>query len=169
MPRPQARERRLELQRFVDRFAHELLDDGFAPRTERALPEAAAESLDPGDADAVSLVRVAVEHDDAGVGENLTHLVALARFEIVVAENGDDRHVDRRQLARQHTRFIGQSVVGQVAGNQQDVGRFGNLREERLKGALRGFGAVQIAERGHAHHACHARSVSTRVKPTWNA
>ena len=78
MPRPQACERRLELQRFVDGFAHELLDDGFSPRTKRALPETAAESLDPGDADALRLVGVAVEHDDAGVAHDLPHLVALA-------------------------------------------------------------------------------------------
>ena len=52
MPRPQARQRRLELQRFIDGFAHELLDDRFSPRTERALAEAAAEPLDAGDADA---------------------------------------------------------------------------------------------------------------------
>ena len=42
-------------ERFVDRLAHELLDRRFAPRRERALPEAAAESLDAGDPDAVRL------------------------------------------------------------------------------------------------------------------
>ena len=40
----------------------ELLDDRLAPRRERALAEAAAETLDAGDADAVRLARVAVEH-----------------------------------------------------------------------------------------------------------
>ena len=156
MPGPQARQRRLQLQRFVDGFAHELLDDRFAPRTERARAETAAESLDAGDADAQGFVRVAIEHDDAGVSENLPHFVALARFEIVVAENGHDRQMNRRQLARKHARFIGESVVRQVAGDQQKVGRFGNLREERLKRALRCPGAMEIGDRGDTYAVRHA-------------
>ena len=105
----------------------------------------------------VGLVRVAVEHDDAGVSENLPHFVALARFEIVVAENRNDRQMDRRQLARKHARFIRKSVVRQVAGNQQDVGGFGNFRKERLKRALRGPGAMEIGDGRHAHYPCHGR------------
>ena len=62
---PQPRERRLELQRFVHRLVHELLDDRLAPRTERVTAEAAAESLDAGDADSLQLARVAVEHVEA--------------------------------------------------------------------------------------------------------
>ena len=75
----------------------------------------------------------------------------------MIAENGDDRHVDGGQLARQDARLIGKPVVGQVAGNQHEVGRFGNLRKERLKDALRGLRAVQIAERRHTHDARHGR------------
>ena len=60
----QPRERGLELQRFVDRLADEPLDDLFAPRAERAAPEAAGESLHPGEADAVDLGGLAVERDD---------------------------------------------------------------------------------------------------------
>ena len=102
--RAQPRERRFELQRFVDRLVHELLDDRLAPRAERALAEAAAESLDAGDADAVQLARVAVEHVEAGLGENLPHLVGLSRFEIVIAEHGGHRNPERRQLACASTR-----------------------------------------------------------------
>src|SRR5206468_12346784 len=75
MRRAQSCQRRVELQRLVDRLADELLDDPFSPRSERALTEAAAEPLHAGDADAVDLGRVAVEYDDAGVGDNLTDLL----------------------------------------------------------------------------------------------
>jgi hypothetical protein len=48
------------------------------------------------------------------------------------------------------TRFLRQTVVGQVA-QQQQVGRLGNAREQRLKGALRRFGAVEIRQSRHAN------------------
>ena len=53
-----------------DRFVHELLDDVFAPRTERATAEAAGEALDAGKADPVNFGRVAVEDDDPGIDED---------------------------------------------------------------------------------------------------
>src|SRR5207253_2981742 len=59
--RSQPREGRLELQRFVHRFTHEVLDDPLAPRRERVAAEAAAEAFHAGDADARELARVAVE------------------------------------------------------------------------------------------------------------
>src|SRR3954466_12147446 len=68
---PQPRQRRLELEGLVDRFVHELLDDGLAPRRERVPSEAAAEALDAGDPDAGELARVAVEDDHAGVAQNM--------------------------------------------------------------------------------------------------
>src|SRR5688500_9845123 len=43
--RPQARERRLQLQRFVDRFLHEGFDGPLPPWTERAPAETAAKPL----------------------------------------------------------------------------------------------------------------------------
>src|SRR5438094_161746 len=68
--RAQTRQRRFELERLVDRFAHELLDDRLAPRAEGVLAEAAAESLDAGDTDALHLARFPVENLETGVCEN---------------------------------------------------------------------------------------------------
>ena len=61
-------------------LAHELFDDRFPPRAERPLAESAAEPFHAGDADAMHLCRVAVEHDDARVGEDLAHLMLLGRL-----------------------------------------------------------------------------------------
>ena len=77
-----------------DRLVHELLDDRLAPRTERAPAEAAAEPLHAGDADALQLAGVAVEHDQPGVDEDLADLVGFARLEVVIAE-----HRRRRECA----------------------------------------------------------------------
>ena len=81
------RQRGLELQRLVDRFVHELLDDVLAPRPERAPAEAAGETLDSGEADAMNLGGVAVEDDHPGVGQDLGDLVLLAGLEVVIAEH----------------------------------------------------------------------------------
>src|SRR5438046_10589075 len=96
--RPQPRERRLELQRLVDRLADELLDNRFAPRPQRALPEPAAETLHPRDPDAAQLAGVAVEYMQAAIDENLAHFVGLARLQIVIAQHGRRRNPQRRQL-----------------------------------------------------------------------
>ena len=69
-----------------------------------------------------------------------------------------------RQLAREHARLLGQAVVGEVAGEQQHIGGFRDLREQRLKSALRGLRAVKIANRGDAHDSSHTPR-STRVEP----
>src|SRR5438445_3925700 len=55
--RAQARQRRFQLERLFDRLVHEMLDDLLAPGAEGATSEAAAESLDPAEADAVDLGR----------------------------------------------------------------------------------------------------------------
>src|SRR5204862_4743601 len=56
-----ARQRRLELERLLDRLAHEALEHRLAPRLQRAIAEAAGEALDTGEADAADLDEVAVE------------------------------------------------------------------------------------------------------------
>ncbi len=150
--RAQPGERRFELQRLVHRFADELLDDGFAPRTERSLPEPAAEALHTGDADAAQLARIAVEDDNSGVGEDLADLIGLARFEIVIPQHRGHWHPQRGHFPGEHARLIGQAIVGQVARDQQDVGRLRNPRKERLKSALRGPGAMRITHRRDTHH-----------------
>jgi len=103
--RAQPRQRGFELQRLVDGLAHELLDDRLAPRAERALAEAAAETFHAGDADAAQLARVAVEHRKAGVGENPTHLIGLPRLDVVVAEHGRGRNPQCSDFLREDARL----------------------------------------------------------------
>jgi hypothetical protein len=140
----QAPKRRFELERLVDRLTDELLDDRLSPGTEGAFAESPAETLDAGDADAQQLAGIAVQHMESGLDENLRHFVRLPRLDVVIAKHGRHWNPQRRQFLRQHARFFGQTVVGQVACQQQQVGRLGNAREQRLKGALRGFGAVEV-------------------------
>ena len=119
----QTRERGFELQRFVETFVDEPLDDVFTPRSEGTTPEPAGEPLHAGEADAVDFRRVAIERDDAGVEQDLAQFVLLVRFEVVVSENGDCRNLQRLKLARQRARFIGQAVIGEIAWQDEDVRR----------------------------------------------
>jgi signal transduction histidine kinase len=151
--RPEPRKRRLELQRLVHRLAHKLLDDRFAPRSKRSLTEPAAKAFRTRDADALQLAGVAVEHGDTRVRENLPDLPVFPRFDVVVAEDRGHWNPQRAQLARENLRFVRQAVVGEVASHQQHVSRLADPREERLKAALGGLGAVEVANCGDAHDA----------------
>ena len=93
MPRSQARERCLQLQRFVDGFPNELLDDGFSPRTERALPEAATKSFDSGDADSVRLIRITIENDDSWSYDETSTITHERHGDVL-------EHTDRNRLHR---------------------------------------------------------------------
>ena len=146
----QTRERRLELERFLDRLVHEVLDDLLAPRPERAAAESAAEAANAGEADAAKLPRVAVEHVDADVGEDPRDLAFLSGLEVVIPEHGDDGDFRRREILREDARLFGQAVVGEIAAQHQHVGRLGDLAEQRLKASLRGLRVVDVAQRGEA-------------------
>ena len=115
------------------------------------LPNPPAEPFHAGDADAAHFGRFAVEHRDAGVGEDVSHFILMTGFVVVVAEHGDRRHVERGDLAREDPRFVGQTGIGEVAGEQQHVRRCRDLAEQRLKCTVRGTRAVQIADSGDAN------------------
>ena len=134
--RPQPRQRRLELQRLVHRLVDELLDDRLAPRAERMTAEAAPEPFHARDADAVQFTSIAVEDRQAGGGQHVSHLRRLAGLEIVIAKHRRGRNPQSAQLARQHRGLLRQTVVGQIAGDDGDVRRVADLREQGLKRAL---------------------------------
>src|SRR5262245_36787577 len=78
----ETRQRRLELERFVDRFVHELFDDGLSPGTKRPSAESTREPLDAGKSDPLHFAGIAVENVHAVVDENLTDLLFVPGFEI---------------------------------------------------------------------------------------
>src|SRR5688500_4679462 len=82
-----ARECRLELQRFVDRFLDKRLDRLFAPGPERSAPEAAAKPLHAGEADAMDFSRLTIEDRHPGVRENLPDFILVAAFVVVIAKD----------------------------------------------------------------------------------
>ena len=102
MRRAKARERRLELQRFVDRFAHELLDRRFAPRTERAAAEAAAEALHTGESHVFEDEGFAfVENRDLRRPQDLPDFFHVPALVVVIPKHGHDRNPARAQVIGQ--------------------------------------------------------------------
>src|SRR5439155_6675663 len=83
-------ERRLELERLLNGFVDEVLDDPFPPRTERATTEATAEAANAGEPNPTEFEGIAVEQVNARVREDFRHLLLLARFEVVIPEDTDD-------------------------------------------------------------------------------
>src|SRR5690349_13589441 len=91
--------------------------------------------------------------------KDFAHLLGATGLVIVVPEHGHTRNVQRGQLAREHAGFLGVPVIGQVAGEEQQLRRTGDLGEQRLKRACRRLRAVQIPERGDAHGRAVARTI----------
>src|SRR5688572_8414582 len=111
MRRLVSREGRLELEHLLQRFMLELLVDGFSPGTKGAPAEPAAEPAHPSEAYAVDLVRIAVEHANAGVREDFDDLQLLPRLEVVISEDSYHRDLEAgRQVLGQDSRLLGQSV-----------------------------------------------------------
>ena len=155
---PEARQRRLELEGLVDRFAHEDLRRAFAPRLQRAVAEAAGEALGAGEADAGDLDSRTVQHGDVRLRENADDLARRVRFVIVVAEHRDLRDFHRLELLGQNPGFVGEAAIGEVAAQREHVRAFGDPREERLEGAGRAPLAMEIADGGDPHGAVHGLS-----------
>src|SRR5205814_8728408 len=81
MIRRQARQSGLELQCLLYRLVHEIFDDLLAPWPQRAAAKTSTESPNAREADTAKLPRIAVEHVHTDVGENLSDVALLARFE----------------------------------------------------------------------------------------
>ena len=96
------------------------------------LTEAPCESFDPGDADATHLARIAIEERDTGAGDDVTDLILLIGFEVVVPEHSDNRDPHRRQCTRQHVGLIRAAVISQVARQEHQIGGLGDLCERGL-------------------------------------
>ena len=162
--RAQSRERRLELQRLVDGFVYELLDDRLAPRPEGAASEAAGKPFHTRKPDALHFAGAAIQDADPMVDENLLDITLVARFEIVIAEHGDDRDPDRcRQILHEVTSFIGSPVVGDVSGKHEDVCPCRDLRQQRLQRTRGRLADMQIGCGGDSHPAS-----QSNIRASWH-
>ena len=105
---------------------------------EHAPAEAADESLDADEADAVDLAGLAVEQLHAGARAGcVAHLLDMAAFVIVVAEHGDDRDRAGLQILGQDLGLLRLAEIGEVAGEHEHVGGLGDLGEEVAIGRRR--------------------------------
>ena len=111
----------------------ELLDDRLTPRRKRVLAKTAPKAGDARDANALHLGRVAVEHGHTRLGEDMGDLRLLARFAIVVAENRHDRDPNCAQFAREDLGLFRQTVVGQIAREEQHIRCVANRCEQWLE------------------------------------
>src|SRR6185503_16333028 len=107
--------------------------------------EAAPKPADSGKAYALDLDCLAVEHRDSSLFQNLAHQFRLARFEIVIAKHADHRHPDgTAQIDRQFFGFLRQTVVSQIAAQEQDVGLMRNVSEHIMQFTARMFPVMDI-------------------------
>jgi Nucleotidyl transferase of unknown function (DUF2204) len=75
---------------------------------------------------------LAFEETNAGAAEHLLELVRPLRVVVVVAENGEDRNVEKPARGGEHLRLLRLATRRQVAGEEHDVGLPLELRESAL-------------------------------------
>ncbi len=144
----QRAQRVFQLAGFVQRLVDEGLDRRLAERAELAAAEAADEALDAGKADARNLDGLLAQHGDACRLDDARDFLGLAFLIIVVAEHGDDRDGAGGEILRQQLGLAGLAEIGEVAAQDEYVGRPGYLGEQRVETLLRRVADVQIADRG---------------------
>jgi hypothetical protein len=148
----QAAQRRLQLERLVDRFPHEQLDDLLAPGAEGPAAEPAGESLDPGEPHPVQLDGVAVEHLDPRLAQDALELRRLPRLVVVVPQHRHDRQAEPRERLGDLAALLRLAPVGQVAAEDEDVRLLGHVGEDALhRGAIGRAPQVDVAQGGDPH------------------
>src|ERR1700694_517101 len=144
-------ERGLELELLGDAGVDELLERGLAEALELRVLEATRKTLDAGDAEALVLPGRSVEHVDAGGGELAANLGSVPGLEVMVAEHGALRDLELAEFLDEPVRLLGRAVVGQIAGEQEDVG-FVVDALEHVPNGLSGVGAAMEIPHGCDSH-----------------
>jgi hypothetical protein len=119
------------------------------------LPEAADEALDAGDPDAhpahgQDRVR-AVEHDDARLRERAPEVVRAVRLPVVVPEHGDDGTLERPARIGDDADLVDLAVLGEVAGEQHQIGLGGDVLERFAHAVAVGRAGMDVACRSNAN------------------
>jgi len=107
----------------------------------------------------------AVEHRDAGVGEDLSYLVCFSGFKIMIAQHRHTGHAKRcSNLLCEHTGFLGESVVREVAAHDEEIGTLRDLRKDRGQSAVPRLADVDVAHGRKAHDSGRGRHPSAGAR-----
>ena len=83
-------------------------------------------------------------------------VVAMARMVIVVSEHGDDRDLDRPAGVREHLGLLGESMGGQVPGEQDEIHLLPDLSERSLQAFSKRLSGMDVAGRSHTDGCRHS-------------
>ena len=114
-------------------------------------PKPPAKPLAPAMPTPSDLAGLAIEHVHADVLERVATRSPACRTRSRGCRAPPRSAPARRQFVGQHLGFLGGAVVGEVAAQQQRVGRLGGLGEEGAQGAGGVLGDVEVAYGGEAH------------------
>ena len=138
----------LEAHSVIDCLLYKFFHKRFSPSIEHATTKTAAEPADAGETNTFDFDAFSVEHGDAGLFQYFTDKLRLARFKIVIAEDGENRYVHgRAKIDNQLFCFFSQTVVGQIAAEQKDICPLRACGEGVVQGATRMFPVMNIRNR----------------------
>jgi hypothetical protein len=121
---------------FRGRLGVDLAQERLAEIRKLRVREAADESLRADDADVHPVDAqdrpAAVEHGDAGLGQDFRDLLVPIGMPVVVSEDGDDGHLDVANCVGEYRRLLRLAVRGEVAGQEHQI----DVRVERAESLL---------------------------------
>lgn len=107
---------------MIDRFLDKLLDEGFTPCVQHASAEPSSESTNAGKTDAFDFDNGAIEHLNTSGVHDTPNQLHLAGFKVVIPDYGEYWNTNgRANICDEFFCFLSQTVIGQVAAEQQDV------------------------------------------------
>ena len=141
------------------RLGVDLPQQRLAEVRQRRAGKAADEALRPDDAELqpVDLAArgLALEKPDSRPAEHLSELVGAARMVVVVAEHGEDRHVELPARSGDHLGLLRLAARREIAGEQDDVGLAAEIRERALDALGAHVRGVDVGCGRNPHHAPH--------------
>ncbi len=138
------------------RLGVDAAQQGLAEVGERRAREAAHEAFRADDPEFqsvyVAACALAVEEPDACPGEHVLQLCGALCVVVVVAENGEDRHVELPAREGEHLRLLGLPARRQITGEKNDIGLAPELGESALDALGADVGRVDVGRCSDADH-----------------
>jgi hypothetical protein len=119
--RPQPGQAAFQYESLLERLVHQPLDEILAERRQGMGVKTTYEADSPSESNSAYFMWLSVEHDEACLAQDGRHLIRLSALEVVIAENGENRQGDPAECLRQNRSFVGQTPIGEITAEDENV------------------------------------------------
>ena len=140
-----------QLKSFIDRCAYEGLDFGLAKSGESTTAKSADKAFRSGETHSVTFVGASIQNLDSFRGHHAYEFCFAATLVIMIAQNGNDRNSQANQGIQQRFHLIRLPVVGEIAGQYQQVGLVAHAVQLVAQGSVALGGEMKVGGSSDSH------------------